>query len=54
MARGFGGQELMVFPEQQLIVVLTGWEILKDEAPTKDLIDRLLTAVKQPSCKNEQ
>jgi CubicO group peptidase (beta-lactamase class C family) len=50
MARGFGGQELMVFPEKNLIAVFTGWEILKDSAPTKDLIDRLLPAVKQTLC----
>lgn len=50
MARGFGGQELMVFPEQNLIAVFTGWEILKDSAPTKDLIDRLLPTVKQAAC----
>lgn len=47
MARGFGGQRLMVFPPENLIVVLTGWEILEDPASTKDLIDRLLPAVKQ-------
>ena len=50
MARGFGGQRLMVFPEQNLITVFTGWEILKDPAPAKDLIDRLLPAVKQTAC----
>jgi CubicO group peptidase (beta-lactamase class C family) len=50
MARGFGGQELMVLPEENLIAVFTGWEILKDSAPTKDLIDRLLPAVKQTAC----
>jgi CubicO group peptidase (beta-lactamase class C family) len=50
MARGFGGQRLMVFPEENLIAVFTGWEILKDPAPTKDLVDRLLPAVKQTAC----
>ena len=50
LARGFGGQRLMVFPQEKLIVVFTGWEILKDPAPTKELVDRLLTAVKQPAC----
>ena len=50
MARGFGGQWLMVFPDKSLIVVFTGWEILKDPAPTKDLVDRLLPAVKQETC----
>jgi CubicO group peptidase (beta-lactamase class C family) len=50
MAWGFGGQWLMVFPETSLIVVFTGWEILKDSAPAKDLVDRLLPAVKQAAC----
>lgn len=50
MAQGFGGQSLMVFPEENLIAVFTGWEILKDPAPTKDLVDRLLPAVKQSAC----
>ena len=50
MAQGFGGQRLMVFPEEKLIAVFTGWEILKDPAPTKDLVDRLLPAVKQNAC----
>jgi CubicO group peptidase (beta-lactamase class C family) len=49
-ARGFGGQRLLVFPEENLIVVFTGWEIIKDDAPVKDLIDRLLPAVKPPPC----
>jgi hypothetical protein len=40
----------MIFPEEHLIVVFTGWEILKDDAEPKDLIDRLLPAVKQASC----
>lgn len=50
MAIGFGGQRLMVFPQQNLIVVFTGWEILKDPAPAAELIDRLLPAVKQSAC----
>ena len=50
MARGFGGQWLMVFPDKSLIVVFTGWEILKDPAPTKDLVERLLPAIKQETC----
>jgi CubicO group peptidase (beta-lactamase class C family) len=50
MGRGFGGQRLMVFPEEKLIVVFTGWEILKDPAPSKALVERLLPAVKPASC----
>ena len=50
MARGFGGQRLMVFPEEDMIAVFTGWEILKDEAADRDLVDRILPAVKVTSC----
>jgi CubicO group peptidase (beta-lactamase class C family) len=50
MARGFGGQELMVFPDEQLIAVFTGWEIIKDSAPTKDLVNGLWAAVKESKC----
>ena len=46
MARGFGGQRLMVFPEEQMIAVFTGWEILKDEAKDRDLVNRILPAVR--------
>ena len=50
MARGFGGQRLMVFPEEDLIAVFTGWEILKDEAPDRDLLNRILPAVRTQKC----
>jgi CubicO group peptidase (beta-lactamase class C family) len=46
MARGFGGQRLMVFPEEQMIAVFTGWEILKDEAGDRDLVNRILPSVR--------
>ena len=50
MARGFGGQRLMVFPEEDLIAVFTGWEILKDEAGGRDLVNRILPAVGTHAC----
>jgi len=50
MARGFGGQRLMAFPEEKLIAVFTGWEILKDEAPDRDLVKRILPAVGAAKC----
>jgi hypothetical protein len=50
MARGFGGQELMVFPEENLIAVLTGWNILKDETEARELVNRILPAVKTQIC----
>jgi len=50
MCLGFGGQRLMVFPEEQLIVVFTGWQVLKDAAPVSSLIARVLPAVQTPKC----
>lgn len=50
MARGFGGQRLMVFPEEDMIAVFTGWEILKDEASDRDLVDRILPVVRTQTC----
>jgi len=47
---GFGGQRLMVFPEEQMIVVFTGWQILGDEAHISELVERVLPAVQGPAC----
>lgn len=53
-ALGFGGQRLMVFPDEELIAVFTGWEILKDDAPNRDLVDRILPAIRTPGCSRVQ
>jgi CubicO group peptidase (beta-lactamase class C family) len=46
-ARGFGGQELRVAPEYNLIVVYTGWDILPSSEETKhDELERVIAAVK--------
>jgi len=50
MARGFGGQELMVFPEEGLIVVFTGWDILGTTDPEHEFVSRVLSAVRAKSC----
>jgi CubicO group peptidase (beta-lactamase class C family) len=50
MARGFGGQRLMVLPEEELIAVFTGWEILKDPTGDRELVQRILPAVSAQSC----
>jgi CubicO group peptidase (beta-lactamase class C family) len=50
MARGFGGQRLMVFPDENLIVTFSGWEIIKDAASTSDLVSRLLPAIATKTC----
>jgi len=44
-ARGFGGQQLMVVPEYDMVVVFTGWDILpsKEKRP-HDMLERTLAA----------
>lgn len=51
MARGFGGQRLMVFPKNDLIVTFTGWTILKDPPADQDFVARILLALKSERCK---
>ncbi len=50
MAWGIGGQRMMVFPEAELIVVFTGWDILGDPPVNKELYTRLLPAIKTKTC----
>jgi len=50
MARGFGGQRLMVFPEEELLAVFTGWDILKDPSRDRELVNRILPAVQAQAC----
>jgi CubicO group peptidase (beta-lactamase class C family) len=54
MCLGFGGQRLMVFPEEQMIVAFTGWQILGDEAHVSELVERVLPAVQGPPCGESQ
>jgi len=51
-AHGFGGQQLLIVPEQQLIAVFTGWDILPSSGePKHDQLERVLAAVdKQHAC----
>jgi hypothetical protein len=45
-ARGFGGQQLIVVPEYDLIVVFAGWDILPSSEKVKhDQLERILAAV---------
>ena len=53
MATGFGGQELMVFPRQNLIVVFTGWDVLNGGTDVNLLLPRLLPTVKTAACSAE-
>jgi CubicO group peptidase (beta-lactamase class C family) len=46
LATGIGGQELMVFPGQKMIVVFTGWDVLNGGTDVNLLLPRLLPAVK--------
>lgn len=46
-ARGLGGQELRVVPEYNLIVVMTGWDLLPSkQEPRRDELERVIAAVK--------
>jgi hypothetical protein len=40
----------MVLPDEQVIAVITGWQLLKEDAPLPSLVDRLLPAIEIPSC----
>jgi len=50
MARGFGGQRLMVFPEKDLIIVFTGWTILSEPPSDQSFVTRILPAVQTQNC----
>jgi len=50
MGRGFGGQRLMIFPEEEMIAVFTGWKILGDEPPNRDFAERILEATRPHAC----
>ncbi|HWX28380.1 MAG TPA: serine hydrolase [Steroidobacteraceae bacterium] len=52
MGIGFGGQRLMVFPEEQLIATFTGWDIIKDPTVDVELVDRLLPAITAETCRD--
>jgi CubicO group peptidase (beta-lactamase class C family) len=44
-ARGFGGQQLIVLPEYDIVAVFTGWDILPSDAPHQhDQLQRILDA----------
>jgi CubicO group peptidase (beta-lactamase class C family) len=49
IASGAGGQDLLVFPQQDLIAVFTGWDLV-NESDLALLVPRLLSAVKTVSC----
>jgi len=50
ICRGFGGQRLIVLPEEQLLVVFTGWDILKNGVAPNDAVGRILPAVREKNC----
>ncbi len=50
VARGFGGQRLIVFPDEQLIVTSTAWHILDDASIEFDVVKRLLPGVRPHRC----
>jgi CubicO group peptidase (beta-lactamase class C family) len=53
MGIGFGGQRLMVFPQEGMIATFTGWDILKDDAISTELANRLIPAVVAKECRKD-
>jgi CubicO group peptidase (beta-lactamase class C family) len=49
-ARGFGGQELLIFPEDDLIVVTTAWDILAETPIFKPILAQIRAAVTGHRC----
>ena len=50
MARGFGGQNLLVYPREGLIATFTAWDILGSSDPEHEFVQRVLASVKTKSC----
>jgi CubicO group peptidase (beta-lactamase class C family) len=50
MARGFGGQNLQVFPKEGLIVTFTAWDILPNSTGKEPVPSDFLPAVKAKPC----
>ena len=46
MARGMGGQDLMVFPKEGLIVTFTAWDILPESTGVEPVPTDFLPVVK--------
>lgn len=51
-ALGFGGQRLLVLPEDSLIMVFTGWSILADSISSRDAISEITAGLSPLSCKD--
>lgn len=52
MARGFGGQNLIVFPHEGVIATFTGWDILGTTDPEHEFVWRLQASIRLNSCGN--
>jgi CubicO group peptidase (beta-lactamase class C family) len=50
MCRGFGGQNLQVFPKEGLIVTFTAWDILPNSTGKEPVPSDFLPAVKAKTC----
>ena len=48
--RGFGGQQLLIFPEDDVIAVTTGWDILAESPDFLPLFEHVRAAIGPPTC----
>ena len=53
-ARGMGGQRLLVFPEDHLIVVSTAWHILNESSIEFEVLRRVLPGVHAHECRADR
>jgi CubicO group peptidase (beta-lactamase class C family) len=52
-ALGFGGQSLLVLPEEDLIMVFTGWSILADSMNNRAAISEILAGLTPNMCRKQ-
>ena len=50
VARGMGGQRLIVFPQERLIVASTAWHVIDEASIEFDVVKRLLPGVRPHPC----
>lgn len=50
MARGFGGQNLIVYPREAMIATFTAWDILGSTDPEHEFVARIQSSIRRSRC----